>query len=161
MSIHAALNNPELMASAREKALKRGMPVAIFDVLTAGLAGKLLAGAKSTVGSVGARAAGELGLQAGGGAAGEAGAQLASGEYKPGDILMEAFAEMPSAIIEVPGNYRHAMESAQRAQKDAEFIGSLNTLARDDKLAARDPETFERFVEQAAENGSLDRKSVV
>lgn len=155
MSIHAALNNPELMASAREKALKRGMPVAIFDALTAGLAGKLLAGAKPTVGSVGARAAGELGLQAGGGAAGEAGAQLASGEYKPGDILMEAFAEMPSAIIEVPGNYRHAMESAQRAQKDAEFIGSLNTLARDDKLAARDPETFERFVEQAAENGPV------
>ena len=38
MSIHAALNNPELMAAAREKALKRGIPVAIFDALTAGLA---------------------------------------------------------------------------------------------------------------------------
>ena len=157
MSIHAALNNPELMAAAREKALKRGIPVAIFDALTANLAGKLLAGAKPTVGSVGARAAGELGLQAGGGAAGEAGAQLATGEYKPGDILMEAFAEMPTAIIEVPGNYRHAMESAQRAQKGAEFIDNLNKLVQADKLVARDPQTFEQFVAQAAEAGPVQQ----
>lgn len=157
MSIHAALNNPELMAAAREKALKRGIPVAIFDALTAGLAGKLLAGAKPTAGSVGARAAGELGLQAGGGAAGEAGAQLATGEYKPGDILMEAFAEMPTAIIEVPGNYRHAMESAQRAQKGAEFIDNLNKLVQADKLVARDPQTFEQFVAQAAEAGPVQQ----
>ena len=157
MSIRAALNNPELMAAAREKALKRGIPVAIFDALTAGLAGKLLAGAKPTVGSVSARAAGELGLQAGGGAAGEAGAQLATGEYKPGDILMEAFAEMPTAIIEVPGNYRHAMESAQRAQKGAEFIDNLNKLVQADKLVARDPQTFEQFVAQAAEAGPVQQ----
>lgn len=157
MSIHAALNNPELMAAAREKALKRAIPVAIFDALTAGLAGKLLAGAKPTVGSVGARVAGELGLQAGGGAAGEAGAQLATGEYKPGDILMEAFAEMPTAIIEVPGNYRHAMESAQRAQKGAEFIDNLNKLVQADKLVARDPQTFEQFVAQAAEAGPVQQ----
>lgn len=157
MSIHAALNNPELMAAARDKALKRGIPVAIFDALTAGLAGKLLAGAKPTVGSVGARAAGELGLQAGGGAAGEAGAQLATGEYKPGDILMEAFAEMPTAIIDVPGNYRHAMESAQRAQKGAEFIDNLNKLVQADKLVARDPQTFEQFVAQAAEAGPVQQ----
>lgn len=157
MSIRAALNNPELMAAAREKALKRGIPVAIFDALTAGLAGKLLAGAKPTVGSVGARAAGELGLQAGGGAAGEAGAQLATGEYKPGDILMEAFAEMPTAIIEVPGNYRRAMESAQRAQKVAEFIDNLNKLVQADKLVARDPQTFEQFVAQAAEAGPVQQ----
>lgn len=157
MSIHAALNNPELMAAARDKALKRGIPVAIFDALTAALAGKLLAGAKPTVGSVAARAAGELGLQAGGGAAGEAGAQLATGDYKPGDILMEAFAEMPTAIIEVPGNYRHAMESAQRAQKGAEFIDNLNKMVQADKLVARDPQTFEQFVAQAAEAGPVQQ----
>ncbi|MDD5176258.1 MAG: hypothetical protein PHQ05_07555 [Sterolibacterium sp.] len=157
LSIRAALNNPELMAAARDKALKRGIPVAIFDALTAGLAGKLLAGAKPTVASVGGRAAGELGLQAGGGAAGEAGAQLATGEYKPGDILMEAIAEMPTAIVEVPANYRHAMEGAQRAQKGAEFLDNLNKLAAADKLVARDPETFEQFVAQAAEAGPVQQ----
>lgn len=156
-SIRAALNNPELMAAARDKALKRGIPVAIFDALTAGLAGKLLAGAKPTVASVGGRAAGELGLQAGGGAAGEAGAQLATGEYKPGDILMEAFAEMPTAVVEVPGNYRHAMESAQRAQKGAEFLDNLNKLVAADKVLARDPETFQQFVAQAAEAGPVQQ----
>jgi len=156
-SIRAALNNPELMAAARDKALKRGSPVAIFEALTAGLAGKLLAGAKPTVASVGGRAAGELGLQAGGGAAGEAGAQLATGEYKPGDILMEAFAEMPTAVVEVPGNYRHAMESAQRAQKGAEFLDNLNKLAAADKVLARDPETFQQFVAQAAEAGPVQQ----
>ena len=157
MSIHAALNNPELMAAARDKALKRGIPVAIFDALTAGLAGKLLAGAKPTVGNVAARTGGELGLQAGGGAAGEAGAQLATGEYKPGDILMEAFAEMPTAITEVPGNYRHAMESAQRAQKGAEFLDNLNKMVQADKLVARDPQTFEQFVAQAADAGPVQQ----
>lgn len=156
-SIRAALNNPELMAAARDKATKRGIPVAIFDALTAGLAGKLLAGAKPTVASVGGRAAGELGLQAGGGAAGEAGAQLATGEYKPGDILMEAFAEMPTAVVEVPGNYRHAMESAQRAQKGAEFLDNLNKLVAADKVLARDPETFQQFVAQAAEAGPVQQ----
>ena len=157
MSIHAALNNPELMAAARDKALKRGIPVAIFDALTAGVAGKLLAGAKPTVASVGGRAAGELAVQAGGGAAGEAGAQLATGEYKPGDILMEAIAEMPTAFIEVPGNYRHAMESAQRAQKGAEFLDNLNKMVQADKLVARDPQTFEQFVAQAAEAGPVQQ----
>jgi hypothetical protein len=154
-AVHAALNDPELMASAREKALKRGVPVAMFDALTAGLAGRLLAGAKPTVGSVAARAAGELGLQAGGGAAGEAGAQLATGEYKPGDILMEAIAELPTALIEAPGNYRHAMENAQRAQKATEFLDRVNKLAAADKLLARDPQTFEQFVAQAAEAGPV------
>lgn len=157
LAVHAALNNHELMEAAREKALKRGIPVAAFDALTAGIAGKLLAAAKPTVGSVGGRALGELAIQAGGGAAGEAGAQLATGEYKPGDILMEAFAEMPTALIEVPSNYRSAMESAQRAQSGAEFIDNINKLVQADKLLARDPDTFEQFVSQAAEAGRVQQ----
>lgn len=156
-AIRAALNNPELMAAARDKALKRGIPIALFDALTAGVAGKLLAGAKPTVASVSGRAVGELGVQAGGGAAGEAGAQLATGEYKPGDILLEAFAEMPTAIIEVPGNYRHAMANAQRAQKGAEFLDNLNKLAAADKVLARDPETFEQFIAQVAEGSPVQQ----
>ena len=157
LAVHAALNNPELMAAAREKALKRGIPVAAFDALTAGIAGKLLAAAKPTAGSVGGRALGELAIQAGGGAAGEAGAQLATGEYKPGDILMEAFAEMPTALIEAPSNYRSAMESAQRAQSGAEFIDNINKLVQADKLLGRDPDTFEQFVAQAAEAGPVQQ----
>ena len=155
MSISAALNNPELMAAARDKALKRGIPIAIFDALTAGLAGRLLAGAKPTALSVGGRAAGELGLQAGGGAAGEATAQAATGEYKPGDILMEALAELPTAIVEVPGNYRSALARAQAAEQGARTVEQINELAKASKLAQRDPATFEAFVAQAAEGGPV------
>lgn len=155
MAISAALNNPELMAAARDKAIKRGIPIAIFDALTAGLAGRLLAGAKPTAVSVAGRAAGELGLQAGGGAAGEATAQAATGEYKPGDILMEALAELPTAVVEVPGNYRSALARAQAAEQGARTVEQINELAKASKLAQRDPATFEAFVAQAAEGGPV------
>lgn len=155
LAISKALADPELMAEAREKAVKRGLPIAAFDALTAGLAGRLLAGAKPTVASVVARSAGELGLQAGGGAAGEAVAQAATGEYKPGDILMEALAELPSAIVEVPGNYRDSMIRAKSAEQRAQVIEQLNKLAAASKVRERDVDTFEQFIAQAAENGPV------
>lgn len=155
MALSAALGNPELMAEAREKAIKRGVPIAIFDALTAGLAGKLLAGAKPTALSVGSRAAGELGLQAGGGAAGEAVAQGLTGEYKPGDILLEALAELPTAVVEVPANYRDALQRAQAAEQRTQALQGLNDLAKASKVRARDADTFEQFVAQATEDGPV------
>jgi hypothetical protein len=112
-AIGRAMANPEVMEAAREKGLKRGIPIALFDALTAGLAGRLLAGAKSSVGSVASRTAGEFGVQAAGGAAGEGTAQALTGEFNPGEILLEAFAEIPSAVIEVPANYRDARGQAR------------------------------------------------
>lgn len=150
-----ALADPELMGKAREKALKRGVPVAAFDGITAGLAGRLLAGAKPTATSVASRAVGELGLQAGGGAAGETAAQAATGEYKPGDILMEALAELPTAITEVPSNYRSALRSAQAAEQRTQFIERVNQLAAASKVRQRDVDTFEKFIDQAAEGAPV------
>ncbi|MHB1372188.1 MAG: hypothetical protein ACYCW7_18590, partial [Pseudomonadaceae bacterium] len=141
MAMHAALNNPDLMDAAREKALARGVPVAAFDAITAGFAGKLLLGAKNTAGSAGARAAGELALQAGGGAAGEATAQYATDEFKPGDILLEAIAELPTGIVEIPANYRQAIGKATRAEQQTQALDELNNLAKASKVAQRDPES--------------------
>lgn len=155
MSISSALDNPEIMAAAREKAVKRGVPIAIFDALTAGLAGKLLAGAKPTALSVGGRAAGELGLQAGGGAAGEAVAQGVTGEYKPGDILLEALGELPTAIVEVPANYRDALQRAQVAEQRAQALQKFDDLAKASKVRQRDADTFEAFVAQATADGPV------
>ncbi len=149
------LTNAELMAQAREKALKRGIPIAAFDALTAGLAGKLLAGARPSAASVAPRIAGEFGVQAGGGAAGEATAQAATGEYKPGDILMEALAELPSAFVEVPGNYRSAVRKAQSAEQQAAYLDQLTQASKASKLAQRDADTFEQFVAQAKEEGPV------
>lgn len=103
-SVQAGLSDPERMAAAREFALKRGVPVGLFDGLSAGLAGKItrLAGGPQTVRGAIGRGLGEMGLQAGAGAAGEAGAQLASeGRIsKPGDVALEGAAEIPGGMVE-------------------------------------------------------------
>lgn len=151
-AIAAALQNPDLMAAAREKALKRGLPVAVFDALTAGVAGRLLAGAKPTVLSAGTRAAGELGVQAAGGAAGEATAQAVTGDFKPGDILLEALAEMPSAVVEVPANIRHARASAMQAEETAARVEQLAKAMQASKLRGRDAQEFAAFVQQIADD---------
>lgn len=143
------------MDAAREKALARGVPIAAFDAITAGFAGKLLLGAKPTAGSAATRTAGELGLQAGGGAAGEATAQYNTDEFKPGDILLEAIAELPTGVVEVPANYRHALDKAQRSEQQTKGIEELNNLAKASKVAARDPETFQTLIAAAAEDGPV------
>ena len=165
-ALNAALNNPELMAEARNKGLRRGITIGMFDAITAGFAGRLLAGAAPTARSMGARAAGEIAVQAGGGAAGEASAQALTGEFKPGDVLLEAIAELPTSLHEVPLNMRHgalraqhldavARWRAQDAERSARTLAELNTLAQASKVLARDPETFQQFVAAATEDGPL------
>ena len=156
MDIHRIINDPDIMDAARDKAIKRGIPVAIFDAITAGVAGKLLAGAKATPLSVATRVGGELALQAGGGAAGEAAAQAATGEFKPGDIIMEAIAELPTGLVEIPGNYKDSLDKAQRSEDNTRFVETLNDLSNASKVLQRDPETFEAFVNRAAENGPVE-----
>lgn len=45
----------------------------------------------------------------------------------------------------------------QQAEQGAEFLADLNKLAAADKLLARDPETFEAFVAQAAEGSPVQK----
>lgn len=119
-SVQAGLSDPERMAAAREFALKRGVPVGLFDGLSAGLAGKItrLAGGPQTVRGAIGRGIGEMGLQAGAGAAGEAGAQLASeGRIsKPGDVALEGVAEIPGGMVETGMGARlHGRERVEAA----------------------------------------------
>ncbi len=153
--IDAALQDEEAMERARLKGVKRGLPIAAFDALTAGLAGRLLAGAKATVPSVAGRAAGEVGLQAGGGAAGEATAQALTDEFRPGDILLEAIAELPTAAVEAPGNYIGQMKKARSAERNAAMLDRLGELSKASKVRGRDADTFEKYVEQAAQDGPV------
>lgn len=155
--VYYALNDPATMDAARSKAFKRGVPVGMFDALTAGVAGKLLAGAKPTISSVAPRAAGELGIQAAGGAAGEAAAQGLTDEWKPGDVLMEALAELPTGLVEVPGNYRDSMAKAQASEQQRQTLETLTQLSAASKVAQRDADTFEEFVQHASENGPVEQ----
>lgn len=109
----SVFREPEMLEGARERGVKRGIGVALFDAVSAGFAGRLLAGAKPTRLSMGGRAVGELGFQATAGGAGEmAGSALAGEEAAPSDVLAEMFAEIPTGAAEIPGNYRAARDAA-------------------------------------------------
>ena len=104
--VAAALNDDKFMATARERGAKRGLPVAAFDAISFGLAGRISKvierGGEGLV-RRGAGAAAEVGAQAGAGAAGEAGAQLADkGKISsPSDVLLEAAGEVAASPTEI------------------------------------------------------------
>lgn len=147
-----ALHREDWMAEAKQKAWKRGISIGLFDAATAGLAGRLLGGATGKL-SAAARTAGEAGIQAGGGAAGEATAQALTGEYKPGDIIMEAFAELPTGAFEARSNYKEARakveERAAQAQAAEQARARLKEQAQavtNSRLTKRDPDKQAAFV---------------
>ena len=107
----AALNDETKLDAIREEATKRGIAIGAFDAATIGFAGKLTslikgaplsiaASEASGVRRVGAGTAEAL-AQAVGGGGGEAAAQALTGKYKPGEIVIEAVAEIPTALPEV------------------------------------------------------------
>ena len=145
-----ALGRQDWMAEARSKATRRGMAVGAFDAATAGFAGNLLniargGGAARTALAVG----GEGALQVGGGMGGEATAQALTGEYKPGDIVMEGFAEFATGPTEILGNTREARAMAReaRAEAAAQAQAEIDQAAQQSKLAQRDPVTFGEVVD--------------
>ena len=147
-----ALSREDWMAEAKQKAWKRGISIGLFDAATAGLAGRLLGGATGKL-SAAARTAGEAGIQAGGGAAGEATAQALTGEYNPGDIIMEAFAELPTGAFEARSNYKEARakveERAAQAQAAEQARARLKEQAQavtNSRLTKRDPDKQAAFV---------------
>lgn len=102
-------SDPSNLEAARARGLKRGVPVATFDALTAGLAGRFLAPAVGQgMRPVAAASAKELGVQAAGGMAGETAGQLVSQGRITSvpDIVLEGIAELGTAPGEVAGNLR-------------------------------------------------------
>ena len=145
------LGRQDWMAEARSKAARRGMAVGAFDAVNAGFAGKLLniargGGAARTALAVG----GEGALQVGVGMGGEATAQALTGEYKPGDIVMEGFAELATGPTEILGNTREARAMAReaRAEAAAQAQAEIDQAAQQSKLAQRDPVTFSEVVDE-------------
>lgn len=157
-----ALTRQDWMEEAKKKAWKRGIAIGLFDAATAGLAGRLLGGATGKL-SAAARTAGEAGIQAGGGAAGEATAQALTGEYKPGDIIMEAFAELPTGAFEARSNYKSARakveERAAQVQAAEQARARLKEQAQavtNSRLTKRAPDVQASYVNDVyAENQKI------
>ena len=102
-SLINAFSDETKMAKIRNTASKYGIPILVFDAATAGLAGKLAAGAigkslsKKLLAGVG-----ETGIQIIGGSGGELAAQINSGKKVNWDeIAIEGFAEIPGGVTEV------------------------------------------------------------
>ena len=147
-----ALTRQDWMEEAKKKAWKRGIAIGLFDAATAGVAGRLLGGATGKL-SAAARTAGEAGIQAGGGAAGEATAQALTGEYKPGDIIMEALAELPTGAFEARSNYKSARakveERAAQVQAAEQARARLKEQAQavtNSRLTKRAPDVQASYV---------------
>lgn len=115
--VRHALENPALMQQTRQFADKHAIPVTMMDVLTAGLAGRLVAAARTPAQAVRA-VAGETSAQMAGGALGEAGGELNSeGRISsPTNVAMEAVGEAPTEITEARAGYREALRNVERAQ---------------------------------------------
>ena len=142
------LSDPAILDAAREKAAKRGLAVGLFDGMTAGLAGRLLSSARSVSGAA-ARSAGEAGVQMAGGAAGEAAAQAVTGEWTPREIVMEAFAEIPTAPVEGYWNFKEGRLKAKEAQEHAAHVQQQADAVAASKLTARAPDLQADFVNES------------
>ena len=104
-SIQRVLDDPDVRGRARSLAWRRGVPVAVFDAASAGLAGKFFKGIKgATAGQVARRGASEALVQGGLGGGGEVAGALAAGEtIKPGAVFEEIIGEMGPATVEIGG----------------------------------------------------------
>lgn len=142
------LSDPAILDAAREKAAKRGLAVGLFDGMTAGLAGRLLSGARSVPGAA-ARTAGEAGVQMAGGAAGEAVAQAVTGEWTPREIVMEAFAEIPTAPVEGYRNFQEGRLKVKEAQEHARHMQQQADAVASSKLTARAPDLQADFINES------------
>ncbi len=101
--IQAAFADTEFMEQARKRAIRKGVPVAVFDAISGGIAGRLLLAAPKHVAAKLAAGGGEIAIQSALGASGEAAGQLVEkGEItSPPDILAEAIAELGPGAAQV------------------------------------------------------------
>lgn len=178
--LRQAFGDGQIMSDARDFANKRGIPIAIFDGLSFGLAGRIYKPASALVKGSAKPIAGvtaELTLQAGAGMAGEATAQVASvGEIEdiPG-VWAEGFGEIVPGVVEVganrlmAGRAKEVVDDSLARQLDADITEDEEAalLAENgisDKLAwqasrsqeAKDKLQVQQYVEMAETRAAQD-----
>jgi hypothetical protein len=143
-AVQEMLSNPEFYDRARKRGETYALPIAVFDALSMGLAGKITgafikAGAKTP--AIAGAAGLDLAVQGGLGASGEAAAQLRElqegfrDKISRGEIALEGIAEIPLGGIEVAtGTLSGSREAAaNRAEAEAQSLERSVTdqVARD------------------------------
>lgn len=101
-SIQGFFENEDAVAKARDKAISRGIPVAAFDAISAGIGGKLGRVIGKQFLTKTGEAAAELGVQAGLGGGGEVAGALAAGEPIEGKaVFAEVIGEAGPGAAEI------------------------------------------------------------
>jgi hypothetical protein len=102
-SLVKAFSDEKRMDKIRTTALKYGVPIAIFDVFSAGLGGKLIAGAAGkSIAKKALAGLGEAAIQSFAGSLGELSGQIASGKKVDwNDVAMEGFASLATDVPDV------------------------------------------------------------
>lgn len=175
-SIFKFMTDPKLRGlyeNVEGEAERHAAGVALFDGLSAGLAGKLALPAfvKSRISSPFAKEMANMAvqtpIQGAMGSAGEASGQLlAKGEITNwGDVVAEFAGEGFTAPIEVlsAGAKRLKGASVERAmaEANAEAFKKLGEFAQASKLIARDPQTASEYIEAVAEDAAPDKRNVL
>jgi hypothetical protein len=132
-AVQKLLEDPKFISEAREYGAKRGIPVAAFDALSAGFAGRFIrtlrnAGTGITRKAAVTAGAKEAGVQVGSGMAGEAGGQILTGENKPLDVIVEGLADLPGGLAEVATGARNrGGKGAKGKDLSSELFGEKET----------------------------------
>lgn len=168
-AIREGMKDPAILTKITQEAYKHASIVGLFDTASGGIAGKMLL-PKQVAGKLAMRPLAQemanIALQApvqgALGGLGELGGELYAGqEVSPGNILSEVFGEFfgtPAEVMSASSNHiRERMAKAKEAESAAALLTRLNQTAAADKVLQRDPDTFERFIESAAEDGPVQQ----
>ena len=117
-ALETAFSNEEIMGDLRTRAIKGGIPVALFDMFSARIGGRFLAGAKKKGTSKAVAGTKEMVTQGSLGAAGEVSKSVVLGEEisAPG-VVGEFFGEGPTSILEIATGYLEKTAKDKKAPK--------------------------------------------
>ncbi len=131
-------SDEKIMSEARELGLRKGVPIAIFDLVSAGVAGRFMKPGKSLA-SKAIQGSKEVGTQAVLGSTGEATGQLSAGEeIQPSAIIAEGIAEIgqsaPSGATRLATQKFKSQKLEKAKAKGLEAIesGQLRQLTNQD-----------------------------
>ena len=135
-----ASKNEDLMRKAHQYAGTRSTIIATANMASGGLAAKpLTLGIQNVVGKELVNVAIQVPLQAGIEGAGELGAQLATDEYEPGEILAEMTGSLAQTPIEVGAAAVTGIRGQQRANQIANVESEINKMLGRDNADANPP----------------------
>lgn len=175
-SIYKFMTDPKLRGiyeKTEDEASRHAAGVALFDGLSAGLAGKLALPAfvrskiASPFGKEMANLAVQTPVQGALGSAGEASGQLlAKGEITNwGDVVAEFAGEGFTAPIEVLSagakRIRDSSREVEAAEANAQNFKLLGQAAQASKLIERDPQTASEYIDAVAEEAGPDQRNIL